>query len=169
MNLNTSFLPTCRIINSILSNWLGGMLRGNIFFFLFRHFYTSHPSIYSLIFFSFFFLGLKSITSNIITNTRHTITLKCSFYLLTHSLLYVCKSKIIFCSIWCCVCKIDWQQEIDARLAFDRWATVICLCWAKRTCGMCWRNIRRHVFAWRRSPLSDWKNIKRRRSKKVCV
>lgn len=34
---------------------------------------------------------------------------------------------------------------------------------------MCWKSIRRHVFDWKRSQWSDWRSIKKRHSKKVCI
>lgn len=59
------------------------------------------------------------------------------------------------------------KKVIGEQRASVQSATVIYSCWAKRTCGMCWRSIRRRECASRPSPSSDWKSTKRLRSRKV--
>lgn len=59
------------------------------------------------------------------------------------------------------------RKVIDAQQAFARLATAIYSCWVKRTCGTCWKSIRRHGWDLKRLRLSGWRNTKRRRSRKV--
>lgn len=141
MNLNTPFLFLCHIINSI---WI--TIKMSFVEFSFSYIFMHR------IFICFFWSWI--IIEHTYTQCFHFVRLHIEYQLIA----------------WMCVCVIliD-KQEIDGRQAFGRWDTAICLCWAKRTCGMCWRSIRRHVFDWRRSRSSDWRNIKRRRLKKVRI
>lgn len=59
-------------------------------------------------------------------------------------------------------------QATEGRPAYDLWATVTCLCSARRTCGTCWRSTRLPVSGSRQSLSNGWRSTRRRPWIKVC-